>query len=122
VIPLDFIGLSFESAILAGGDYFTLDNASAHGLIRSLSENGVIRIGGNTSERTVWGADAKLAASSSLAITPAHIDRLASTLRMLGWKLIYGLNLARGSPAEAADEAAYVANAVGTNAGIPDWE
>ena len=48
-------------------------------------------------------------------ITPANIDRLAAALRVLGWKLIYGLNLARGAPAEAADEAAYVANAVGAN-------
>src|SRR6476659_7536726 len=82
-IALDFIGLSYESAILAGGDYFTPDNASTLGLIRSLGENGVIRIGGNTSERTVWGADAKPAGSSSLVITRAHIDRLAAALRVL---------------------------------------
>jgi hypothetical protein len=48
-------------------------------------------------------------------ITPVNIDRLAAALRVLEWKLIYELNLARGSPAEAADEAAYVANAVGAN-------
>ena len=59
------------------------------------------------SMRSLWAA--------SLVIAPANIDRLAAALRVLGWKLIYGLNLARGSPAEAADEAAYVANAVGTN-------
>jgi hypothetical protein len=114
-IPLDFIGLSYESAILAGGDYFTPGNTSMLGLIRSLGGNGVIRVGGNTSERTVWGADAKPVESASLMITPGHIDRLAATLHVLGWKLIYGLNLARGSAAEAADEAAYVANAVGAN-------
>src|SRR5262249_11914044 len=34
-------------------------------------------------------------------------------LRALGWKLIYGLNLARGKPEAAAEEAAYVARAVG---------
>jgi len=112
---LDFIGLSYESAILASGDYFTPENPSALGLIRSLGENGVIRIGGNTSERTVWGADRRPVGPASFVITPANIDRLAAALRMLGWKLIYGLNLARGSPAEAADEAAYVANAVGAN-------
>lgn len=50
---------------------------------------------------------------ASFVITPANIDGLAAALRVLGWKLIYGLNLARGAPAEAADEAAYVANAVG---------
>ena len=114
-IALDFIGLSYKSAILAGGHYFAPNNSSALGLIRSLGESGVIRIGGNTSERTVWGADAKPVGSASLVITPANIDRLAAALRVLGWKLIYGLNLARGAPAVAADEAAYVANAVGAN-------
>jgi hypothetical protein len=114
-IPLDFIGLSYESAVLSGGNYFTPGNVSALRLIRSLGENGVIRIGGNTSERTVWGTDAAPVGSSSIVITPGHIDRFAAALRVLGWKLIYGLNLARGSPAETADEAAYVANAVGAN-------
>ena len=55
------IGISYEFAILAGGDYFTHNNSSALGLIRSLGENGVIRIGGNSSEpsgaemRSLWG-------------------------------------------------------------------
>jgi hypothetical protein len=113
-IASDFIGLSYESAILGGGDYFTPDNASVLGLIRSLGENGVIRIGGNTSERTVWRAEAKPAAPDSFVMTPATVDRLAAAMRVLGWKLIYGLNLARGTPEEAAEEAAYVARALGS--------
>jgi hypothetical protein len=115
-IAPDFVGLSYETAILAGGDYFAPDNASVLGLIRRLGPNGVLRIGGNTSERTVWrgeGASAAGAAPGSFVITPASIDRLAATLRILGWKLVYGLNLARGTPEEAAAEAAYVARAVG---------
>src|SRR5215831_14317341 len=48
-IPSDFVGLSYESAILAAGDYFTPDNASVLGLIGALGNNGVLRIGGNTS-------------------------------------------------------------------------
>src|SRR5262245_26537302 len=117
-IAPDFVGLSYESAILAAGDYFTPDNASVLGLIRGLGANGVLRIGGNTSERTVWrgeGAPAAPAAPGSFVITPASIDRLAATLRILGWKLVYGLNLARGTPEEAAAEAAYVARAVGAD-------
>jgi hypothetical protein len=114
-IAADFVGLSYESAILAAGDYFTPDNGSVLGLIRSLGENGVIRIGGNTSERTVWRAEAKPAPSGSFVMTPANIDRLAAATRMLGWKLIYGLNLARGTPEEAAAEAAYVSRVVGAN-------
>jgi hypothetical protein len=115
-IAPDFVGLSYETAILAAGDYFTPDNASVLGLIRRLGPNGVLRIGGNTSERTVWrgeGAPAAPAAPGSFVITPVSIDRLAATLRILGWKLVYGLNLARGTPEEAAAEAAYVARAVG---------
>src|SRR5262245_22073545 len=116
-IAPDFVGLSYESAILAGGDYFTPENASVLGLIRRLGPNGVLRIGGNTSERTVWRAAAAPAAAApgSFVITPASIDRLAATLRILGWKLVYGLNLARGTPEEAAAEAAYVARAVGAD-------
>jgi hypothetical protein len=114
-IASDFIGLSYESAILAAADYFTPDNRSVLGLIRSLGQNGVIRIGGNSSERTVWGVDGKPVASDSFVITPVSIDRLAAAVRTLQWKLIYGLNLARGTPDEAAEEAAYVSRAVGSN-------
>jgi hypothetical protein len=45
--------------------------------------------------------------------TPSAINRLAGFLRVLGWRLIYGLNLATGTAEEAAAEAAYVARAVG---------
>src|ERR1700730_3768984 len=86
-IPPDFIGLSYESSILASGDYFTPDNASVLGLIRSLGDNGIIRIGGNTSERTVWRPEGKPGADD-FEITPASIDRLAATLSILGWRLI----------------------------------
>ena len=114
-IASDFVGLSYESAILAAGDYFTPENGSVLGLIRSLGRNGVIRIGGDTSARTVWRAATKAIASDSFVIAPASIDRLAAAIRILGWKLVYGLNLARGTPEEASDEAAYVARAVDSN-------
>jgi len=114
-IAPDFVGLSYESAILATADYFTPDNAPLLALIRSLGPDGVIRFGGNTSERTLWGADAPSTARNGFVITPTGIDRLSAALRMLGWKVIYGLNLAHGTAEAAAQEAAYVATAMGTN-------
>ena len=112
-IPADFIGLSYESALLASSDYFVPRNSSIVGLLRVLGANGVLRIGGNTSERTVWSGAGSSSPTDGFVITPATIDALAALLRALGWRLIYGLNLARGTPQAAADEAAYVADAVG---------
>jgi hypothetical protein len=64
-IASNFTGLSYESAILAAGDYFTPSNSSPLGLIRSLGENGVIRIGGTrvnapsgVSTRSLWSLPA----------------------------------------------------------------
>jgi hypothetical protein len=110
-IAPDFIGLSYESAILFPATYFDPNNAILLALLRSLG-SGVLRIGGNTSERTMW-ALARTAGPESIPITPHAIDRLAATLRAIGWKLIYGLNLARSTPEAAAEEAAYVAYALG---------
>jgi hypothetical protein len=111
-IAPDFIGLSYESAILSPGDYFAPDNAPMLGLLRTLGETGVLRIGGNTSERAVWNPGAP-PAPGTIPITPAAIDRLAATLRLAGWRLVYGLNLARGTPQAAADEAFHVSRALG---------
>src|SRR5262249_14408111 len=112
-IAADFIGLSYESVILSPGTYFTPENATLLGLLRTLGRPAVLRIGGNTSERTQWEPAGVPAGSDTIVITPAAIDRLAAILRAIGWKLIYGLNLARGTPEAAAEEAAYVARALG---------
>ncbi len=112
-IPPEFIGLSYESAILADSDYLSPDNTSLIALIRLLGRDGVLRIGGNTSEDTLWRASDQSVPPGRIVLTPACIDRLAAVLRQVGWKLIYGLNLARGAPEAAAEEAAYVARAIG---------
>ena len=74
----------------------------------------MLRLGGNTSETTVWRAGGeKPDGDDSHVIRPAAIDALASLLEAINWRLIYGLNLARGNPEAAAEEALYVARAVG---------
>jgi hypothetical protein len=112
-IPEDFVGLSYESAILTDADFVSPDNTSLIGLIGRLGRAGVLRIGGNTSEDTVWSAGDQPTLPGRIVLTPARIDRLAALVRALGWKLIYGLNLARGTPEAATAEAAYVARALG---------
>ena len=46
-------------------------------------------------------------------MTRESIDNLATFLRSTDWKLIYGLNLARGEVSSAVDEAKYVAGTIG---------
>src|SRR5438067_9131822 len=113
-IAPNFTGLSYESALLAEPDYFTPDNRSLLGLMRTLGSGGVLRIGGNTSERTVWQATEPKQAPGRYVITPAAIDALAAFLRALDWQLVYGLNLADNTPERAAEEAAYGTRALGS--------
>ncbi len=95
--------------------------------MRRLGAQGVLRIGGNTSEFTVWsdGEAAPVASSGTVppdtggqshvkaAITPKAIRNLAEFLKSCGWQLIYGLNLGRGTPEQAAAEAQAVCAATG---------
>lgn len=112
-IAPDFMGLSYESALLAAPDYFSPDNRSLIALLRALGDRGVLRLGGNSSERTVWSTDAASDGAARYAITPEAIDRFARFLDRLGWRAIYGLNLADNIPERAAEEAEYVTNALG---------
>ncbi|MGO8842045.1 MAG: hypothetical protein ACLQF1_13230 [Methyloceanibacter sp.] len=112
-IPDNFIGLSYESAVLASPEHLSPGNLSVIGFLRGLGPGGVLRLGGNSSERTVWRDTGDRSEVETLVITPAAIDALAALLNALDWRLIYGLNLARGKPEAAAEEAAYVARAAG---------
>jgi hypothetical protein len=87
-IAPDFIGLRYESAVVAANDFFTADNRTLLRLLRTLGSQGVLRIGGNTSERTLWRTQDTPAPRENFIITPFAIDRLAGFLRALGWRLI----------------------------------
>lgn len=128
-VPADYTGLSYETSQLAEPNFFSASNKSLVGLFRLLSPQGVLRLGGNSSEFCWWKTSA-LAVAPAIpppagpveqnwmphaltAITPEAIDQLAGFLDAAGWSLIYGLNLGTGTPHRAAREAAYVANKIG---------
>jgi hypothetical protein len=131
-MPLDFSGLSYESAQLGHPDFFSAQNTALIGIFKTLTPNGVLRIGGNTGEYTTWspndedcaknqtphamGPDAGTAAKTASIITPIAIRNLNDFMARVGsgWKIIYGLNLWHGTPENAAAEAAYVAKTLGS--------
>jgi hypothetical protein len=136
-MPLDFAGFSYESAQLADSTYFSGANAALIVQFRKLSSRGVLRLGGNLSDVTLWNGGSKPTPLPSSAqqkiqtrfewmlvgrragenrpatITPESIRALGSFLKATGWKLIYGFNLGTGTPERAAEEAACVVENVG---------
>jgi hypothetical protein len=127
--PATFMGLSYESSQLSHPGYFSTENRELVTLVRSLGTQGVLRIGGNTSDYDDWtsekvdrtdpawagvaGPDTGLDINHHTRVTTTAIDELRTFLDATGWKLMYGIDLGHGSPQSAADEAEYVVRTIG---------
>jgi hypothetical protein len=105
-IPSDFLGFSYDTDVLTMDQLLLPQNSSLISLVRRLGSTGVIRIGGNSSDRA--------SLRDGVNVSPVHIEHLAAFLSKTGWRLIYGLNLGTGKPEQAAAEAELVAKAVGS--------
>ena len=83
-------------------------------LVRGLGTNGVIRVGGITSDSASFAPDAVASSSAakSTVINAANLRELDGFLDATGWRLIWGLNLGSGDMENAAKEAVAVAAAV----------
>jgi len=140
-VPHDFNGLSYESPQLANPAFFAASNTALVTLFRELAPTGgVLRLGGNLSAFTTWRDDPTVPLSDAersmsqrgkkywewdltdpsirngnreTVFHPGCIQALSSFLEATGWRLIYGLNFAQGTPQQAAAEAACVQKFVG---------
>ena len=109
-----YAGLSYEKHKLAV-PMFTGTNAALIQLFRLLGP-AVLRIGANAVDRSSWQG----AVEDLTPILSPHIDALAAFVQATEWQVIYGVNLARNTPARAASEAAYVAARLGPS--LLAWE
>jgi hypothetical protein len=121
-IPQTFSGLSYEISHLADPGFFSPGNKQLIQYFSHLGPKGVLRIGGETSDNTLWSPGETTPRESDLSgaavgsspkhkdtiITKAAIVNLRGFLDATGWDLIYGLNFGRGSVEQATDEAQYV--------------
>ena len=127
-IPADFMGLSYESGQLAYPDFFSPQNLALIEIFRTLSPAGVLRLGGNLSEFTIWsetepatppeagglvGPDPGHREPRTFTITPRSIHNLQGFLGATGWRCIYGLNLGGGTLEQALAEGSFVAKTLG---------
>jgi hypothetical protein len=111
-----FAGLSYEKGHLPGG-FFSGTNAALVAVFDLLGPS-VLRIGGNSVDETEWqpAVDAggpQPDGGITALITPADVDALAAFAKAAGWKVIYGVDMKRSTPEDAALEAAYAASALG---------
>lgn len=128
VIPLDFTGLSYESAQLANPSFFSKQNHQLIELFRGLSPRGVLRLGGGSSEFTtyaetspdtpppfeVFGPDTSKTVKHGTVTTALALTNLREFLDATGWTCLYGLNLGQGTKENAAAEAAAAARILGS--------
>lgn len=123
VIPRGLVGLSFETLQMHDPSYFSAGNAPLVGLLRRLNPAGVLRLGGNSSDYSVWSEyRGPLPHFDQLphavfrrpyVITPEQLANLRGFLDATGWKLVFGVNVHRGSPAMAAELAEAVERTLG---------
>ena len=113
-IAPDFIGLGYEISSVARPGLLSVTNEVYVQLVRNLGEQGVIRIGGNTADYASYSANAAgVSAPNATVVNDEVLRQLASFLDATGWRLIWGLDLGKGTVAEAVAEAKAVQRAAG---------
>jgi hypothetical protein len=126
-MPVDFVGLSYEVQQLADPSFFSSQNSGLIRQFKALSATGVLRLGGNTSEFAYWKStpdspepehpQVREVTGEPQAryyeVTSQAVRNLAEFLQATGWSCIYGVGMGTNTPARAAEEAAFVAQALG---------
>jgi len=113
-IPPDFMGLSFEISSVAVPGLLAASNHDYVKLVLGLGRDGVIRIGGNTSDFSRYDAHGTaVSAPKATVITEANLRELKTFVDAVGWKLIWGLNLGDDKLDNAVEEAKAVASIMG---------
>jgi hypothetical protein len=127
-MPDDFIGLSYEVQQLADPHFFSAANTGLIAQFKALSPNGVLRLGGNTSEFAYWKPtpDAPEPAHPETrevvgepkpayyAVTAEAVRNLGHFLGATGWKCLYGIGMGTNTPERAAAEAEFAARMLGS--------
>ncbi len=106
-----FAGFSYEKDRIGAGMFDARDTNLVN-LFRLLGPS-VLRIGGNLVDIVNWNAAG--AGGSATEVAPGDVRKLGGFLQATGWKVIYGINLKTNTAANAASEAAFVTDALGSS-------
>jgi hypothetical protein len=128
-MPADFVGLSYEAQQLTDPSFFAASNTGLIAQFKALSEHGVLRLGGNTSEFAWWKPTPESPEpehphtrevegepkAQYYPVSAEAVRNLAGFLKATGWTCLYGIGMGTNTPERAAEEAAFVAATLGEN-------
>lgn len=103
-IPSDFVGLSFETDSIST---FPSGSAVFQQMLRQLGV-GWMRFGGNSVDRTTWVGGQRSSSTPANSLTASDVDPIMALARAVGWRVLFGVDLAISTPALDAEEATYV--------------
>jgi hypothetical protein len=107
------IGLSIETSRLSKPD-LAVDRSSLVRFMRLLGPS-VLRVGGNTLDRSWWTASGEPAPPwATSTVTPPDLTRLRELLDATNWRVILGVDLGHFEPSRAASEAHLAAGLLGS--------
>jgi hypothetical protein len=113
-IAPDYMGLGFEISSVAVPGLLAASNQAYMKLVQDLGRDGVIRIGGNTSDFSRYDAHGTaVSAPKATVVTEANLRELKTFIDAVGWKLIWGLNLGDDKLDNAVEEARAVSSIMG---------
>jgi hypothetical protein len=125
VVPSTIVGLSYETDVLRDPRFFAASNTALVALFRRVNPDGVLRLGGNTSDLALPAGFAgplpvlhplyrhRERVQPYYAVPDDALTALAGFLDATGWKVIFGLNLRADSAPLVAAYAARVRAALG---------
>lgn len=111
----DSVGLSVESAILAGNGK-AIQKRVLTEAFKGFRPGMVLRIGGNTSDQMFWTSKGESTPSSyRFSATPKAMENLAEVTKQLGWRVVMGVNLRSRDARRAADMAKHAHSIFGAS-------
>jgi hypothetical protein len=114
MIAPDFMGLGYEISSVSRPGLLSPANKVYVQLVRTLGPRGVIRIGGNTADYANYLPNAAPVSSArGTVVNDTVLEDLGGFLQATGWKLIWALDLGKGTEADAIAEARIVSSIAG---------
>ena len=115
VIDNSFMGYHYENQILQS-TMLRATNTNLINVYKLLGNKGTLRMGGGSVNSTAWGGTCPAANGTiGTVLCSGDVDAFVPFVNAVGWKVIFGVNSSTANLTASAQEASYVASALGSH-------